>query len=232
MGQNGSVSAQFESIIAEIREAGDGWSDLSALDRLASLPRVKVKATGCDTLVERKVAPTLSSLSQAFERLAPQADARSLASAVALLSVVSGIEFQLRQSYMHEGAEVRQSTLFRLTALYAELLAAQLLCIEQLRELVLSEGQGANAQAPRCAAIEEAAVDTAQRYAAILVSLPLSESKVDAPSMRRWAESELSAVISGVREFATSVSSGVPSSAAFLERTDRICEALGIVSSQ
>lgn len=205
---------KFDTIVAAIRKAGGSWCDETLLDRFAALPRSK------GVPVAKKLEPYLETLSETLSAEMSGTVARTLAGSLVLLRVVGELDQQLREQFVGTGA--RQSTEFELTALHGGLLAARMLWIETLREIVLVD----RAMPPelRAAAVEEVTADVVRRYAAAARGVLLHERAVSGTT------------VSGTTVFGAAVDSSLEVVSRFLRhgtdsfqsRTDRICDGMGI----
>ena len=203
----------FDTIVAAIRKEGASWCDEPLLDRFERLPRIR----GTSTLATKKLPLYLGTLALTLSEVMPEAVARTLAGSLTLLRVIGDLDHELRECFA--GTSVRQSTEFELTTLYGGLLAARMLWIESLREIVF--GGRSRPVELRAAAVEEATADVVRRYSATARGLLLQES-ISPPRSAVNLDSTLDIVSTFLRAGGGS----------FVARTDRICEGLGIAASE
>ena len=202
---------KLETIVAAIRKDGSRWCDEPLLDRLAPLPMVNHG----QSLSIKKLPDYLESLAEALATVLPEDSARSFAGSLTLLRVLRDLDAELRRSVA--GPAVRQSTVFELTTLYGALLAARMLSVEALREVVL--GERSLSPELRLATLAEVTADVVRRYASTVRGLPMQEA-VSSPSAAKNLDAALDAVSAFLRARGGS----------FVARTDQICHAMGIAS--
>ena len=217
------LSKQLGASVLAARKGGPTWYDETTFEQIGALPR-KVGRGAAEgalpTIVAVKFREYLGTVSKSLSAnfSLPEPAADSLAGSLGLLSAVSTVDEELRKALLTDAG--RQATVFELTSLHAELLAARCLWLESFRELALEDR--AVAPSVRAAVVEEAAVGVARRFSAALAGLPLSDNR---PALYGWAAKEISEVVQGVRDFLLQAG---PSS--LLNRSDVVCDSLGIAS--